>query len=90
MFNYPVTKTDNISISVPVSYKIEVKPENVNIESPYGYYHTQTEISGSKITYIRTLEIRERYISENRYQDFLAFYKKVGLVDTGNFIFVKR
>jgi hypothetical protein len=90
LFDYPCTKNDSITITLPISYEVESKPKDITIECPYGMYYTYTIVSGNKLTYIRKYELRMRYIPEDRYRDFLAFYKKVSEADTRNFIFVKK
>jgi len=68
---------DEISYTLPDGYKVSTRPLSLNIDKPFGRYHTSTQITDNKLVYKRSLQINDGTYSKDVYQDLVDFYEAV-------------
>ena len=66
---------DEITYILPNDYKIDLKPENLNIQYPFGHYITTFEINGNTIKYTRTMQLNHGTYKSEVYSDLVKFYQ---------------
>jgi len=80
---YPVefdeaTRQDDIfDITLPSGYVVDELPSPVKIESPYGLYQSETQVTGNTLHYKRTYEIRDVFIPQSQLKEAQAFFQQI-------------
>lgn len=89
-FHYPYADSDTITYTLPRGFRLEAAPETVELSHDFGYYKAETRIcEDGTITYIRQLEIRQRRIPAEAYDDFRAFLLAVSKADDAQVVLVR-
>ncbi len=68
---------DEISYTLPVGFKVEYLPKDINIISEFGIYTMQTVVKGNTILYKRTQTMHHKQYIPEKYNDLIDFYKKI-------------
>lgn len=86
-YNYPFTDIDSVEIKLPPGYNLLAKPDNYNLEKPFGDFTAEYDFKDGKIYYYRKFEIKEREIPLKDYKDYRDFIHQVIKVDQAQFVF---
>jgi len=81
--------SDSIAYNLPMSYKIEYMPENVQIENEFGKFIYNLEIKGDKVIFTRVLELNESDITSEKYLEFRTFINSIARADREKVILVR-
>lgn len=76
-FEGPSRDTDSFEISIPAGYVVDDMPPPVDADYGFASYHSKTEVNGSSIHYIRTLEVKELSVPVARAEDLKKFYRMI-------------
>jgi transglutaminase-like putative cysteine protease len=83
--------TDEVVISLPESFAIEAKPENITITDKFGEYKSEYEIINDKqMRYKRTLLVNAGYYDSKEYENYRLFREKVSRNDNAKMVLVKK
>jgi len=80
---YPVqfteaTRQDDVfDISLPSGYVVDDLPSPVKVESPYGLYQSETQVTGNTLHYKRTYEIKDVLIPKSQLKEAQAFFLQI-------------
>ncbi|HEX2921642.1 MAG TPA: DUF3857 domain-containing protein [Bacteroidales bacterium] len=72
---------DSMTYSLPLNYKIDYQPENIQIENEFGKYLYSITSSGGEIVLYRRFELSKSKIPESEYTRFREFYNQVAKHD---------
>jgi hypothetical protein len=75
--NRGYTDQDTIIFTLPEDYKLELKPNDMVIEKPFGSFISTLEIKGNQAVYNRHIQLYEGYYPESDYQELVSFYQKI-------------
>lgn len=81
--------SDSIAYNLPMSYKIEYLPENIQIENEFGKFIYNLEIKGDKVIFTRVLELNESDITSEKYLEFRTFINSIARADREKVILVR-
>jgi len=82
--------SDSISYNLPLGYKVEFIPANVNINSEFGKFRYSLEVRNDKVIYKRYLEMTKGIIPLNQYNSFRSFINSVAKADRENIILTRK
>ena len=83
-------RVDTIIITLPTGYEVEAKPSNQDLDTPFGQYQTSTEVNGSELLYIRSLDLPKGNYSKTTYQEFRSFLYEVAKADKAQVVLVEQ
>ena len=87
----PRTENDQFVFHIPEGYSIESIPEKeINLETEFGQYKVNIEVSDEQIIYNRILKINPIELPAERYDSFRNFYKEIGKADAMKIVLVKK
>lgn len=89
-FEFSYKTTDNIEIEIPSGYSIEVKPEDVFLNTNYGSYSVTCELKGNKILYHRSFEQYAGSFPASEQKSVINFYNTIYKKDRGKMVLVKK
>ncbi len=82
---------DSYTITIPLDYNVESIPnKNINLESEFGKYQVDIEVSNSTIKYKRVLEIYAVELPAEKYNELRDFYKAIAKADNMKAVIVKE
>ncbi len=87
--NYSYTDEDKIVYTIPKGYKVEFVPEDIVIESEFGKYKASAVAKDNTITYTRTKTISSKKYPPEKYNEFVAFDKKIFQADKQKSVLAK-
>jgi len=87
--NMGYTDEDEITYSLPKGYHVDLRPEQVSIEKPFGKFTVFVAVNGDKLIYKRKLQVFDGTYSKDLYDEFVNFYQSVSETDNSNVILVK-
>lgn len=73
--------TDTIVYTIPEDFRIEFLPEDQEITSVFGRYHSHVEADGNRIMFVRSMERKNGTFPKENYQDLYNFYKEINKAD---------
>ena len=79
--NRGFTDEDELSYVLPEGFKMEAKPENKRIVSPFGTYSSELKIEGKILTYKRKFHLKDGNYPAAQYQEFSNFMGNVSIAD---------
>jgi transglutaminase-like putative cysteine protease len=82
-FEGPRKDSDRIEITLPVGYQVDELPPPVDVDYPFGSYHSKTELNGNAVVYTRTFEIKEVSVPLDKMEDLKKFYRIIGSDERG-------
>jgi hypothetical protein len=86
---YSYHDEDEILYTIPKGYKVEFVPKDVVIESEFGKYTAKTEVKDGKLIYKRSKTIVNRQYPPTKYNEYVAFSKKIYQADKQKGILAK-
>jgi hypothetical protein len=86
---YGFNDEDEITYTVPKGYKVEFIPKDIIIESEFGRYTAKVIAKENTLVYTRTKTMVNRQYPPEKYNDFVAFYKKIYQADKQKSILAK-
>ena len=90
-FIYPYHNIDTIVYKIPKGYKIEGKPEEINLVSSFGNFSSKVSKYGEdEILYVRSLEIKDYEIPADNYNEYRQFFAGVVKSDRSQVVLVKK
>jgi hypothetical protein len=87
--NYSFKDEDEITYTIPKGYKIEFIPKDIAIESEFGKYSAKFTAKDNKLVYTRNKMMVSKKYPPEKYNDFVAFYKKIYQADKQKSILAK-
>ncbi len=80
-FEYPIVSCDTLTYSLKQIELLEEKPENNSIDSPFGKYSVQYDLSGNDFRIIKNLLIFKGFYPVEEYKEFYKFWTAVQAED---------
>jgi len=80
---------DQITYTIPKGYKIEFMPKDIVLDSEFGKYTAKVVSKGNTLIYTRTKTMINKQYPPEKYNDFVAFYKKIYQADKQKGILAK-
>jgi Domain of Unknown Function with PDB structure (DUF3857)/Transglutaminase-like superfamily len=71
----PEEDTDKFEITLPAGYVSDFLPPAVDLDYPFGSYHSKTELAGNVLRYSRTFTLKESSIPADQAEDLRHFYR---------------
>jgi len=84
--NRGYTDEDQVIYELPEGYKIEVKPDDKIISSPFGSYNFSIKQEGRKLTYQRKLILNNGTYPAEKYAELSNFFSDVSSYDNSKII----
>jgi hypothetical protein len=76
-FTAPERDTDTFEIALPDGYDVDDLPPALDVDYPFGSYHSKTEVVGRTLTYHRTYEIRTASVPVAEAEALKRFYRAI-------------
>ncbi|WEK20796.1 MAG: DUF3857 domain-containing protein [Candidatus Pedobacter colombiensis] len=86
---YGYSDEDEIIYTIPKGYKVEFIPKDIVIESEFGKYSAKVVVKDNTLVYTRTQMMVNATYPPEKYNDFVAFNKKVYQADKQKGILAK-
>ncbi|WP_306353997.1 DUF3857 domain-containing protein [Flavobacterium sp. '19STA2R22 D10 B1'] len=81
---------DEVTISLPKDFKLEMLPDNVTVATKYGDYKLEfIKNADGEITYKRELLLKEGYYASSEYNDYRLFREQIARYDNSKIILTK-
>jgi hypothetical protein len=74
-FEGPFRDTDRFDIALPSGYEIDELPPAMDVDYPFGSYHSKTEATGQILHYTRSVEIKQLSVPVTSMSDLKKFYR---------------
>lgn len=82
---------DEIEIILPEGFKLDAKPDNVEVKDKFGTYKIEIEIiSPNKLLYKRSLLINKGYYDKSEYENFRNFRELIARYDNSKIVLTKK
>jgi hypothetical protein len=81
---------DSVTIETPPGFAPDEVPDAVAIESPYGAYRAAWKVSGQKIEFTQTLELKDVQAPASDYAKVRDFFERVYGASTASVVMVKK
>lgn len=78
---------DVLIYNIPDGYKIDLKPKDVDLQTPYGSYTLKSTLEGRKLTYTRTVALNNGLFPAEDYVKFADFFNTVCSNDQNKIVF---
>jgi hypothetical protein len=88
--NRGYTDVDEITFALPVGYKVEMKPRNFTVETPFGTYSATLEFKDNALKYIRKMKLLAGKYPADKYQDLVNFYQSAADADNQKIVMVQE
>ncbi len=85
--NRGFTDEDILTYQLPDNYKIEMKPENREINCIFGSYNFSLEIQNKKLIYTRKLVLKNGIYAASNYPELTKFINAVSEIDNSKIVF---
>ncbi|MBC7565346.1 MAG: DUF3857 domain-containing protein [Pedobacter sp.] len=85
--NRGYTDIDEVVYNLPDGYKIDLKPNDIDLKSPFGSYTLTSKIEGKKLTYKRKIVLNNGIFPAEDYTKFADFFNAVSSNDQNKIIF---
>ena len=82
---YPIAQSDTIAYNFPYQTIATVKPEDIDIRSPYGVYSVQYNITEHQLLVIKNLLIFQGFYPVSEYAAFYEFWSAVRANENKNY-----
>ncbi|MES1195480.1 MAG: DUF3857 domain-containing protein [Steroidobacter sp.] len=89
-FVSPQKDTDEFIVTLPAGYVIDDLPAPVDIEYPFGSYHSKTTVAGNTLRYTRAFEIRQFTVPLDKLDDLKMFYQQIYRDERANAVLIKK
>jgi transglutaminase-like putative cysteine protease len=76
-FGEATRQDDMFDITLPSGYVVDELPNPVKVESPYGLYQSETQVTGDTLHYKRTYEIKDILIPKSELSEAQSFFLKI-------------
>ena len=86
---YPKEDTDQFEITLPAGYVSDFLPPAIDMDYPFGSYHSKTELAGNVLRYSRTFTLKESSIPAEQAEDLRHFYRIISTDERASAV-VKR
>lgn len=86
---YSYYDEDEITYTIPKGYKVEFLPKDVVIESEFGKYSTKVVAKDNTLVYTRSQTMTNKRYPPEKYNDYVAFNKKIYQADKQKGILAK-
>lgn len=86
---YGYSDEDEIIYNIPKGYKVEFMPKDIVIESEFGKYTAKVVQKDNSLVYSRTKMIKNKKYPPEKYNEYVAFSKKIYQADKQKGIFAK-
>ena len=88
--NHGHTYEDKVTYTLPVGWKLDSEPLNVEINKPFGSFSASLTIKDNQLIYLRKLQVKDGTYDKEVYGDIVDFYDAVIDADNYNVILVKK
>ncbi len=86
---YSYNDEDEIIYTIPKGYKVEFLPKDIVIESEFGKYTATVIVKENTLVYTRKKMMIDNQYPPEKFNDFVAFYKKMYQADKQKSILAK-
>jgi Domain of Unknown Function with PDB structure (DUF3857)/Transglutaminase-like superfamily len=86
---YPYKDIDSVAIRLPLGYKLELAPKQVQVLADFAKFETSYKIENSIFYFKRMIEYSSKLIQPSHYKEYINFIKKVVKSDQSKFVFKK-
>jgi len=87
--NYSFSDEDEIVYTLPEGYKVEFIPKDIVLESEFGKYTAKTVMKDGELIYTRTKMLVNKVYPPEKYNDYVAFSKRIYQADKQKSILTK-
>ena len=87
--NYGYLDEDEVIYTIPKGFKVEFIPKDILIESEFGKYTAKVVAKDNTLIYTRTKSIINKQYPAEKYNDYVAFHKKLYQADKQKGILAK-
>lgn len=81
---------DSIRISLPSGYEIEMRPEDISLDTKFGKYSSRVSISSGSIVLYRSLDQYSGRFPVNEYAAVKKYYDEIFEADRAKIVLVKK
>ncbi len=78
-----------IDFSIPKGYKIDETPDNVALNSEFGYYKLSFVKKGEEIKVLRKIQVNKGTYPKEKYNEYVGFRKKIINMDNSKILITK-
>lgn len=87
--NYGYLDEDEVIYTIPKGYKVEFIPKDIVIESEFGRYTAKVVAKDNSLIYTRTKTVTNKKYPPEKYNEYVAFSKKIYQADKQKSILAK-
>ena len=84
------TSSDSISFHFPESFRHELLPPVVHLETKFGEYHSEIKIDDRGLHYIRRMKIIKGHFPPDAYDEYVDFYRKINKADNAKVVLLNK
>jgi len=83
-FEGPEESVISYDITLPAGYEVDELPAPVNVDYPFGSYHSKTIVEGNALKYTRRYEIKQVSVPVSQVEDLKKFYRIIASDERNN------
>ncbi len=84
------TSLDSIRFHFPESFRPELLPPVVHLETKFGEYHSEIKIDEKGLHYIRRMKIIKGHFPPDTYDEYVDFYRKINKADNAKVVLLNK
>nr|MBP9212263.1 hypothetical protein [Bacteroidota bacterium] len=90
-YSYPYRDSDTLIITIPKQYTVESLPTPVDIQTPFGSFHSVTVPQGdTALVYTRSMSITATMIPLAQYDDYRSFFQRIVQSDRARAVLIRK
>lgn len=82
--------SDEITITIPEGYSIDVKPDNLELNEKFGHYKIEVSVANNQVVYKRKLMLNDGFYEKADYENFRKFIEQIARNDNAKIVLLKN
>jgi hypothetical protein len=82
--------TDEFEVTLPSGYVADDLPAPIDLDYPFGSYHSKTSVTGNSLKYVRTFEIKQFTVPVDKLDELKSFYRQIYRDERANAVLIKK
>src|SRR6185437_524160 len=89
-FESPLRDSDEFNITLPANYDVIDRPAPIDVDFGFADYHSRTEVSGNKLRYVRTFQVKDVSVPVTKADELKKLYRIIATDERSTVVLKRR
>jgi len=89
-FESPLRDSDEFNITLPANYDVIDRPAPIDVDFGFADYHSRTEVSGNKLRYVRTFQLKDVSVPVTKADELKKLYRIIATDERSTVVLKRR